>query len=90
MIRALALELARTRSGRTPYPCCVDIHCSDEAIVLSGDLATTRAADDSSHVVGNTARAEEIALAGFFLASDASTFVTGPPPFADSGIIIKK
>jgi 3-oxoacyl-[acyl-carrier protein] reductase len=68
----------------------MDTHCSDEAIALSGDLATTRAAADSSHAMDNTARPEKVAQAAVFLASDASSLVTGVPLFADGGFMIKK
>jgi NAD(P)-dependent dehydrogenase (short-subunit alcohol dehydrogenase family) len=89
--RALVLELAPDNIRvNVLCPGWVDTPLSDDAIALSEDPAATRIAAGESHALGRMAHPEEGGQADLFLASDASSFLTGAPLFVDGGFMIKK
>jgi len=86
LTRALALELAADNIRvNALWPGWVDTPFSDHAIALSEDPAATRIAAGESHALGRMVRTEEVAQAVLFLASEASSYMTGTVLFVDGG-----
>ena len=70
-------------------PGCVDTPLADEYWKIQSDPEQARQASAASHLLGRIGRAEEIANAAVFLASDESSFVTGSALFVDGGLCAK-
>jgi NAD(P)-dependent dehydrogenase (short-subunit alcohol dehydrogenase family) len=83
LARAMAVDHAAQRIRvNTLSPGPVE---TDRLVHRHGDLATARAALGPKSLLGRLGRPDEIARAALFLASDASSFMTGADLLVDGG-----
>ena len=83
LARAMAVDHARHHVRvNTLSPGAVE---TDRLVYRHGDLAAARAALGPKHLLGRLGLPEEIARAALFLASDASSFMTGADLLVDGG-----
>lgn len=86
--RALAVELAPTVRVNSLCPGLVDTPMLRTFISKQADPVAFEAAIGGMAKLGRMARPEEIAQAALFLASDASSYVTGIDLLADGGLVL--
>jgi NAD(P)-dependent dehydrogenase (short-subunit alcohol dehydrogenase family) len=83
LARAMAIDHAGQRIRvNTLSPGPVE---TERLVHRHGDLATARAALGPKSLLGRLGRPDEIARAALFLASDASSFMTGSDLLVDGG-----
>lgn len=86
--RALAVELAPLIRVNSLCPGLVDTPMLRGFIAKQADPAAFEAEIGRAPKLGRMARPEEIAQAALFLASDASSYVTGIDLLADGGLVL--
>ena len=71
-------------------PGWVDAGFTHQAMRQASDPSVLEAQARNAHVLGRMAAPEAVAKAAVFLASSASSFVTGTALFVDGGFMVKR
>jgi NAD(P)-dependent dehydrogenase (short-subunit alcohol dehydrogenase family) len=88
LTKAVAMEVARLNVRvNCVCPGIIDTGMFDQAVAMQGvPKAELSATIGEMHAMGRVGRAEEVAAAILFLASDEASFITGAPLSVDGGL----
>jgi NAD(P)-dependent dehydrogenase (short-subunit alcohol dehydrogenase family) len=88
LTKAVAMEVARLNVRvNCVCPGIIDTGMFDQAVAMRGvPKAELSATIGETHPMGRIGRAEEVAAAILFLASDEASFITGVPLSVDGGL----